>query len=77
MEWAWSVFSQGEEMLGRGVTLVPAKSILRVKSVDFLHDPVARDLGDDARSRDGKAELIASHDRRVRRGEVGHRAAIH
>ena len=37
---------QGEEMLWRGVTLVPSKSVPRVKRINLFHDPVARDLGD-------------------------------
>ena len=76
MEWAWSIFAQGEEMLGRGIALVPTESVLRVKRVDFLHDPVARDFGDDARGRDGKAEFVAPNDCSVRGGEVGHGEAV-
>ncbi len=63
-------------MLWRGVTLVPAESILRVKGVDFLHDPVARDLGEDARGCNGKTEFVSPNDRSMRRGEIWNRKAI-
>ena len=76
MEWARSIFAQGEEMLWRGVTLVPSKSVPRVKRINLFHDPVARDLGDDARGCNRKAEFVAPNDRRVGGGEVGHRETV-
>ena len=72
MEGAGPIFAQGKKMLGRGVTLVATKSVLRVESVDFFHDSVAGDLGDDAGRRNRKAEFVAVNNGSVRGGEVGH-----
>ena len=76
MEGARSIFSQCQEMLWRGVTLVPPKSVLRIEGVDLVHDPVARHFGDDARGGNGKAEFVARHNRSMGGGKVGHRETV-
>jgi hypothetical protein len=48
------------------VTFVPAETILRKLRAELTHNPIARDLGDDARSRDRFAVTIAVDHRGLR-----------
>lgn len=60
----------------RAVTFVLAEAILRKTRAEIAHDHIARDLRDDARSRDTEAEAIAIDDRRLRKREGEHGQAI-
>ena len=73
---AGAVLVQCRKMLGRGVALVPPESVLRIKRIQFGHDPVASDLCDHAGCRDGEAQAVAPNDGCVRRGEVAHRQPV-
>jgi hypothetical protein len=44
--------------------------------VQPAHDPVACDLGDDARGGDGKRQPVSFHDRVMRKREIPHRQAV-
>src|SRR5438132_2546095 len=49
-------------MAGRDVADVAVEAVVRIERVHAPHRPVADDLGDDGRGRDGRAALVAVHD---------------
>ncbi len=71
-----AMLTQGCKMLRGSVAFVAAKSILRIKRIHFIHDPVAGDLCDHAGCRDGKTQTVTPNYRRVRGRKVAHRKSV-
>ncbi len=62
---------------GRDVADVRDESVPRVEGVEAAHDPVANDLGDDRRGRDGRATGISVDDGAVRGSGRAEPKAVH
>jgi hypothetical protein len=54
------MFMKFSEMFGRGIAPMAGKSILRIFPVEFVHDPVTGNLGQDAGGRNAQTDTIAS-----------------
>ena len=63
-------------MLAGRIALVSGKSVRREPRVPFFHDPIARDLGDDAGRGDTQADGVTFYQGGMRNGERLHRQAI-
>ena len=60
------------QVIAGGVSLVAIETIARIARVEFEHDPVASDLGDNRGGRDRRAACVAVDDRTLRHHEIGH-----
>ena len=58
------------------VTFVLAETIFGEPRTKLTHNPIARDFGDDARSRDGLAVAIAVDDRGLRQRKRKNREPV-
>jgi len=54
------MFMKFSEMFGRGIAPMAGESILRIFPVEFVHDPVTCNLGQDAGGRNAQTDTIAS-----------------
>lgn len=59
------------------ISLVLGEPILREFQMEFGHDAVASDLGDDAGGGDGKGKSVSFDEGRVRNGQAFHGETIH
>ena len=57
-----TVFAESLEVGGGAVALVLGKTILGILRVEFAHEAVTRDFGEDAGGGDGEGESIAVND---------------
>ena len=64
--------AEGFKVLAHSIAFVPGEAILRILRVEFDHDAVAGDFGDDAGGGDGDAERVAADERGVIDGEAAH-----
>src|SRR5271154_1436813 len=63
MQWRRTVLAESFEVIGRGVALVPSKSVLRVNHVPLFHAGIAMRFGEDGRGGDGNAAGVAFDER--------------
>lgn len=64
-------------MRGDTIALVAGKAILRKAGVEFEHDAVAGDLGDDAGGGDAEAEGVTADNGGVGHGQTGDGQTVH
>ena len=62
MEWAGAVFDEGAAVFGCGIAFVRSETVLGVEHVEFAHEGVTMDLGDDRGGGDGERERVAVED---------------
>ena len=58
------------------VALVLRKSVYGKLPIEVEHQAISRDLCEDARCRDGKAEIVSIDQRGMHDGKAGNRAAV-
>ena len=63
-------------MFAHTITFVAGEAILRILRVEFDHEAVAGDFGDDAGGGDGNAKGVAADERRVVDGEAAHGESV-
>ena len=71
------MLAEHSEMVCRGIAPMTCKAVLREFLIEFIHDPVAGHLGQDAGGRDTEAEPIATDESRLLHRESFGRQSIH
>ena len=72
-----AVFRDGRQMFRRAIALVPVETVGGKLQMIFQHQPVARDLGENAGGGDGITPRVALDDGRLLHAQRLHRAAVH
>ena len=67
---------QGGEVVRGAVAPVMGKAVTGMATLQLVHDPVARDLGDDAGGGNAEAERVAIDEGRLHNGKTAHGQAV-
>lgn len=70
------MLAKSGKVFGCWIAFVFRKSVSRVKPVEFVHEPIARDFRQNARGGDTEALRIPANERCLRRWESRHRKSV-
>lgn len=65
------------EVFGRGIAPMIGKSIVRIFPIEFIHDPIAGNLGQDAGGRNAETDPVTPDQRGMINGKSLDGQAIH
>lgn len=73
---ARSMFAEHSEVVRRGIAPMAGKPILGKFTVEFVHDPIAGDLGQNAGGGNAEAQTIPAHEGSLFHGESLHGESV-
>ena len=73
---ARSMLAEHSEVVRRGIAPMAGKPVLGKFPIEFIHEPVAGDLGQDTGGGNAEAQTIPSHEGSLFHGESFHRESV-